>query len=163
MRFYLKTENGAHRLFSVEDDCGNPVYEVTGRVSSFSHRFVLSDCERNAVGKVSGVRLSSASQYSVTAGRERIRVSLNVSSARRPMRIIGRRWRFRGSLLTRSFDFVDPRQRTVMTHGRCWERGGDCYAVEIADPENVPLCLCLAVIADCSVQGGCAVPVPAGG
>ena len=163
MRFYLKTEGGARCFFCVEDESGNPVYEVTGKISSFSQHFILSGCGGKVVGKISGVHLSSASQYSVAAGGERIRVSLNIASQRRPIRIIGRRWRFRGNLLTRSFDFVDHAQRTVMTHGRCWEQGGSCYAVEIADAENVLLCLCLAIIADSTIQGGSAVPVPAGG
>ena len=163
MRFYLKPGSGASCLFVIRDSRGNPAYEAAGEFFSFGQRFLLYDGARNVVAKISGVRLSSVCQYSVSVGKERIRVSVNGSSQRRPLRIIGKRWRFRGSLFTRSFDFVDSAQRVVMTHGRCWETGGDCYAVEIADPENVPFCLCLAVIADCTVQGGHTVPVPAGG
>lgn len=163
MRFYLKSVSGSPCLFVIQDSCGNSVYEVTGEFFSFGQRFLLYDGARNVAAKISGVRLSSVCQYSVSAGKERIRVSANGLSQRRPLRIIGRRWRFRGSLLTRSFDFVDSAQRVVMTHGRCWETGGDCYAVEIADPKNVLFCLCLAVIADCTVQGGRTIPVPAGG
>lgn len=164
MQYYLKTVSGAHCLFVVLNSSGRPVYEVTGEFSSFGRRFFLLDAERNVVGRISSVHISSVCRYSISAGGERVRVSVNPSSARRPVAIRGKRWRFRGSLLLRSFDVVDEsRQAVVMTHGRCWEMGGNCYAVEIAEPEYGPLCLCLAVVVDCTVPGGHTVPVPAGG
>ena len=164
MQYYLKPVSGTRCLFVVLNSSGRPVYEVTGEFSSFGRRFFLLAAERNVVGRIPSVRISSASQYSISAGGERARVSVNFASARRPVVIRGKRWRFRGSLLLRSFDIVDEaRQAVVMTHGRCWEMGRDCYAVEVAEPEHGPLCLCLAVVVDCTVPGGRTVPVPAGG
>lgn len=164
LQYYLKPVSGTHCLFVVLNSCGQPIYEVTGEFSSFGRRFFLLDEERNVVGRISSVRITGSSQYSVSAGGERARVSVNVASARRPVVIRGKRWRFRGSLLLRSFDIVEEaHQAVVMTHGRYWGMAGDCYAVEVAEPEHGPLCLCLAVIIDCTVTDGRTVPAPVGG
>lgn len=163
MQFYLKPVGGTHCLFSVLNSDGHPVYEVTGKVTPFGCRILLLDFEHNTAGRISGVRFSNSVQYSVSAGGRRIRATVNYSSFRRPVRIAGKRWRFRGSLLTHSYDILNEAAQIVMTHGKCWGMAGDCYAIDITDPENIPLCLCLAVLLDCTVSGGCKQPAMAGG
>lgn len=163
MRFYVKPVGGAHCLFAILNSDGHPVYEVTGTITPFGCRILLLDFERRTVGRISGVRFANSVQYSASAGGQRIRVNVNYSSFRRPVRIRGKRWRFRGSLLSRSYDILNEIPQVVMTHGKCWGMEGDCYAVEIAGPENIPLCLCLAVLLDCTVSGACAAPALAGG
>jgi uncharacterized protein YxjI len=49
-----------------------------------------------------------------------------------------------------------------MTHSRCWNGHGDCYAVTVAREADVALALCVAVAVDCAILGGCISPVPAG-
>lgn len=163
MQFYLKTVGGTHCLFTVLNFDGHPVFEVSGKITPFVCRMLLLNEEHGVVGRISGMRISDSTRYSVVAGGQRIRVTVNYSSSRRPVRLIGKRWHFRGSLLMRSFDFVGDGSQVIMTHGKCWGIAGDCYAVEITDPENVPLCLCIAALLDCTVTGGCAEPILAGG
>lgn len=163
MQFYLKTVGGTHCLFTILNFDGHPVFEVSGKITPFVCRMLLFNEEHGVVGRISGVRISNSTRYSVVAGGQRIRVTVNDSSFRRPVRILGKRWRFRGSLLVRSFDIVNEISQVVMTHGKCWGTAGDCYAVEIANPENVPLCLCIAALLDCTASGGCPAPILAGG
>lgn len=163
MQYYLKPAGGAHCLFTILDSQGNAAYEVTGKGNPFGRRFLLVDRDHNIAGRISGVRISNTVQYSAAAGGERMRVSINCDSLRCPVRIKGKRWRFRGSILTRSFDVLDESSKTVMTHGKCWRAADDCYGIEISPSESVPLCLCLAVMIDCTIPSGCRVAVPAGG
>lgn len=163
MQFYLRPVSGPRCLFVVLNSSGRPVYEVVGAFFPFGRRFFLLDEERNVVGRVSGVRLNGACQYSIAAGGKRIRMAVNYTVPRHPVKIHGRRWRFRGSVLTRSFDLIDESQQVVMTHGRCWWVGGECYALEVSDPEKAAICLCIAAVIDATVLRGCSVPVPAGG
>lgn len=163
MQFYLKPVGGVHCLFAILNSKGRTVYEVTGKSTPFGSKFFLTDCEHNVAGRISGVCLSDAAQYSAAAGGEKIRVSIRWNAFRRPVRIRGKRWHLRGSVPTRSFDILNEASQVVMTHGKCWGMAGDCYAVEIADQGNVPLCLCLAVIIDCTIPGGCTSPIPARG
>lgn len=167
MRFFLKQCTGTESLFIVSDSCGRQAYEVTGEASSLGRRFFLRDGAGNEAVKITCVRLSTAAQYSVCVGKgkgegERVRLTVNPSAPRRPVSIRGVKWRFRGSMLTRSFDLVDSDSHTVMTHGRCWNKSGDCYAVEIPQESDVLLCLSIAVIIDSTVVAGVPSAVPAG-
>lgn len=167
MQFFLKQSTGTESLFTVSDSCGRQVYEVTGAFSSLGRRFSLRGENGVEAAKISCVHLAASAQYSVSVEKEKgekdkVRVTVNPSAPRRPVSIRGVKWRFRGSVLTRSFDLVDEDSHTVMTHGRCWKAGGDCYAAEIPEESDVLLCLSVAVIIDSTVVAGMPAAVPAG-
>lgn len=166
MQFYLRPENETDILFSVLDACGELVYEVTGEYTSFGSRFVLRSPGGQAAARLTGINLPESFQYSVVSGIRRIRIKVKPSAAHKPVQFKGARWRFRGSVLTRSFDIIEENPRgqslVVMTHGRCWNGHGDCYAVNILRASDVPLALCAAIAVDCSILGGCISPIPAG-
>lgn len=153
MQFYLKPVSGAETLFLVLNSCGVAVGEFRGGCTPIGCRMTLSDSRRE-IARVSGVRLSRSCQYSVSAGSEHMRMTLDVASARRPVRFRGMPWRFRGSVLIRSFDILDAQSHVIMTHGRCWGIHGDCYAIEIPEAAHAPLCLCAAAVIDSVVLTG---------
>ena len=163
LQFYLKPVGGSRCLFNILKSNGHPIYEVIGQTTAFGCKFFLLDCKQNVIGRIFGVRISGAVRYSISAGGKRIRVTVNHTATQRPVRIRGKHWHFRGSLLSRSFDILNSAEQIVMTHGKCWDMAGDCYAVDISDRENVPVCLCLAVIIDCVISSGCTAPLLAGG
>lgn len=164
MKFYLKPNIGPETLFAVLDSVGEPVYTVKAENSALGCHFLLLDGDEIAAAKISCIRISSAFQYSLTAGKKHARVTVDYTAVKQPVKIKGVRWQFRGSVLTRSFDIVDENTRVVMTHGRCWNENGDCYAAEISEQEckNKELCLCIALAVDCANMGGIAAPIPAG-
>jgi uncharacterized protein YxjI len=163
LQFYLKPVGGPRCLFTILNANGHPEYEVVGKHTSLGCKFFLLDCNRSVVGRIFGVRISGAVQYSAAAGGKRLNVAVNHTSVRRPVRIRGKRWRFRGNMITRSFDIVNAADQVVMTHGKCWNMARDCYAIDISDEENTLLFLCLAAIIDLTISSGCTAPLPAGG
>lgn len=162
MQFYLKPVMGADTLFVIMDHCGRAVYEVTARPYSLGRRYYLVDTDCSRVARISCVRLSVAFQYSITVGRQHLRMTVDFSSQRRPVKFRGKRWRFRGNATIRSFDILNENSQVIMTHGRCWGTHGDCYAMELKDPSRALLCLCVAVAIDSTVQSGLTSAVPAG-
>lgn len=167
MRFFLKPENGPDILFTVLDSESRPVYEVTGRYSaSIGCRFRLCGLLSSQAANMTGVNLPSSIRYSVSAGGKRMRITVKPNAVHHAVSFKGVRWRFRGNILTRSFDIIedqtDGQSRLVMTHGQFWNGRGDCYAVEIPLEADIPMALCTAVAVDCTVIGGCAAPVAAG-
>lgn len=167
MQFFLKQSTGTETLFTVSDSRGHAVYSVTGSVSSLGRRFTLLNADGEEAAKILCVPLSRTAQYSVFVGdgrgeKDKALVSVNPSAAHRPVSIRGVKWRFRGSVPTRSFDLVDAQSHTVLTHGRCWNTGGDCYAVEIPSEADVLLGLSIAVIIDSTAVTGMPAAVPAG-
>jgi uncharacterized protein YxjI len=160
MQFYLKPVSGFKTFFLVLNSCGVPVYEIQGDFTPIGCRFYLLDGCRKEIARISGVRLSTTCQYSISSQGERVRLTLNVTAPRRAVKLRGIPWRFRGNVLLRSFDILDAQARIVMTHSRCWSVHGDCYAVDIPEPAHVPLCLCVAAIIDSTVLGGISVLAP---
>jgi uncharacterized protein YxjI len=170
VQFFLKPESGAEVLFLVWDSRGQPVYRVVGEFNPFGCRCFLRDEEKKNAARMTGVYLPFSFRCSISAGGRRLRMTVKPSAPHRAVQFKGVCWRFRGSILTRSFDIVEEldargkgRRRTqvVMTHGRCWNKRADCYALEIPRAADVPLAVCVAAAIDSAVLSGCAAPVPA--
>lgn len=148
-------------LFSVMDSLGQPVYRVIGDSLAIGSKIYLIDQNKQEVARIFSVGLTTIAKYSVLVGeKERARVTRNLGSSRNPIKIKGVKWCFRGDLVTRSYDLVDEASAVVMTHGRCWNQIGDCYAVEVARQEDVLTCLCISIILDSTVVAGPAAALP---
>lgn len=164
MQLFLKSEEGL--LFSVLDGRGQIVYRAQGEVTPLSCRCVLCASDGIAAAHMTGVCLPHSFRCSVTQGTRHVQFYLRDPSSQMPLRFRGVPWRFRGSLIARSFDLVEEQPNgsslVVMTHGRCWSTNGDCYAVTVLRPQDIPLALCVAVAVDSAAQKGCPQPVPAG-
>lgn len=162
MKFYIKQSTATDALFTIMDSLGQPIYRVMGDSLSIGSKISLVDQNEKEVARIFSVGLTAISKYSVFIGdKERARVMQNLTASRRPIKIKGINWRFRGDLLTRSYDIINIDSLVIMTHGRCWNVVGDCYAVEVTNESDVLLCLCLSVILDSVVIGGSAAALPA--
>jgi uncharacterized protein YxjI len=165
LQFYLKPEGGPKLFFVVLDDCGRLVYEVRGGYTSIGCNLALREPQGKTIARLTGVFLPGLSRFTASSGSRRMRIWIRPDAARRAVQFRGMEWRFRGSVLTRSFDILERHSgetSLVMTHGRSWNGGHDCYAITVRRLTDVPLALCAAVAVDCAMVGGCASPVPAG-
>lgn len=160
LQLFLEPSAGTGVLFSVRSADGVLMYEATGEFTPLGRKFIIADTEGREISRISGMRLTSACQYSVSAGKEHMRITTDFSSPHRCVRLRGIPWRFRGSALSRSFDLVNAQSRVVMTHGRCWTMRGECYAMEIPELSHIPLCLSVAVVIDSIAACGRSAPVP---
>lgn len=161
MQFYIRQDGGTETLFTISDSLGQPVYRVTGDSLSIGSKFYLIDNNDHEAARIFSVGLSAISKYAIFIDdKERARVIQNLTAARHPIKIKGINWRFRGNLITRSYDIIDVASTVVMTHGSCWNVCGNCYAVDIANESNVLLCLCIAVILDNTVIASTAAALP---
>ncbi len=163
MQFYLRQGTDPDALFSVMEPSGQLVYRVKGDSLSIGGKFYLLDSAGKEAARIFSVGVTAISKYAIQVGdKERARVTWNFNAKREQVKIKGVHWRFRGDLAARSYDILDIDSSVVMTHGRCWNKIGDCYAVQVTNESDALLCLCLAVILDSTVIGGTAAPVPAG-
>jgi uncharacterized protein YxjI len=161
MKFYIHQSTGTETLFSVSDSLGQPVYRVTGDSLSIGSKFYLIDNNQHEAARIFSVGLSALSKYSIFIDdKERARVILNLTAPKQPIKIKTVNWRFRGDLLTRSYDLIHVDSSVVMSHGRCWTVSGDCYAVDVTNDCDVLLCLCIAIVLDNTVIGSSAAALP---
>ncbi len=162
MKFYIQQSTQADSLFMIMDSLGQLIYRVTGDSLAIGSKIYLIDQNQKEAARIFSVGLTAISKYSVFIGdKERARVIQNLTAARQPIKIKGISWRFRGDLVTRSYDIIDVASSVVMTHGRCWNTTGECYGVEVTKESDVLLSLCLAVILDNIVIGSTAAALPA--
>lgn len=168
VQLYLKPESGRSKvLFSVLDEGGKLLYEVCGEYLSVGAHFALHIPDGGTAAKLTGVCLPGMYRFTAVSGTRRLRIWVRTQAPHRSVQFKGLNWRFRGSLLTRSFDVVEDHRghsepSVVMTHGSCWMGRSECYAVTVTQEANIPLALCVAVAIDCAAPNGCASPVPAG-
>ena len=162
MNLYLKQDTEANAgLFTVYDTCGRVCYRLSGDAQTLGGKMYLYDSNGVEAARVTHMGLAGISRYTiVVAEKERARILQNLASLKTPFRIRGISWRLRGDMALRSFDVVDAEGRVVMSHGRCWESSGECFALEIAEAENALLCICIAAVIDSSAQAGSAVALP---
>jgi len=161
MKFYIKQSTGTDALFTVIDSLGQSIYRVTGDSLSIGSKFYLMDNNENEAARIFSVGIPTLSKFSIFIDdKDCARVTQNLKAAHSPIKIRGVNWRFRGDLLTRSFDLVDIDSAVVMTHGRCWNQNGDCFAIEVTKESDVLLCLCIAVILDNTVFGSLTAALP---
>ncbi len=162
MKFYIQQSTESDSLFMIMDSLGQPIYRVTGDSLSIGSKIYLIDQNQKEAARIFSVGLTTISKYSVFIGdKERARVIQNLTAVRQPIKIKGVSWRFRGDLITRSYDIIDVDSSVVMTHGRCWNTSGECYAVEVTKESDVLLSLSLSVILDNTVITGSVAAVPA--
>ncbi|QEY33806.1 hypothetical protein FL966_01370 [Caproiciproducens galactitolivorans] len=162
MKFFIKQSTGTDALFTILDTLGQPVYRVTGDSLAIGSKFYLIDGNTNEVAKIVSLGLTPKSKYTIYIhDKECARVNWSFTSEHHPVKIKGVNWHFRGDLVERSYDLIDANSAVVMSHGRCWNENGDCFAVDIANESDVLLCLCIAVILDSTVIAGSAKAVPA--
>lgn len=167
VQLYLKPEGGPDLMFSVFDRTGKGACEVFGKIAPIGSFFVLRMSDGKTVARMKGVCLPSSIRYSAACGPRKIRFQVRPTAiSHHSVRFKGVRWRFRGNLITRSFDILDDEKmnpaKTIMTHGRCWNCQRECYAITIPEEKDVPLALCVAVAIDSTVMSDFTFPVPAG-
>ncbi|HEX2985274.1 MAG TPA: LURP-one-related family protein [Caproiciproducens sp.] len=162
MQFFLQQSADPDTLFAVLDSSGQPVYRVTGDSLAVGSKIYLVDQNQNEAARIFSVGLPTIAKYSIFIDdKERARVTRNLTVSRQPIKIKKVSWHFRGDLASRSYDIVDIDSTVVMSHGRCWNSVGDCYALDIQRESDILICLCLSVILDSTVIGGTPAAVPA--
>lgn len=164
MNLYLKQDTGANAgLFTVYDSCGRIRYSLKGDAQTLGGRLFLRDGNGAEVARITHMGLAGISRYTITVGeKEHARILQNLASAKTPFRLRGIPWRFRGDMAMRTFDVVDASDAVIMSHGRCWESSGECFALDVTRGEDAVLCICIAAVIDSSAQSGSAVALPVG-
>ena len=164
MKYYLEPYGGAEMVFTVLNPEGCPAYTVRAEASALRRLFLLVDGSGAVAAKIMCIRISSVFQYTVFADKKHVLVTVDTNSNKQPVKLKGVKWKFRGDVITRAFDMTDESGKVIMTHGRCWNMNGVCYAVDIQSDvcADTELCLGIAIAVDCTDPGRVASPIPTG-
>lgn len=159
MNFYVSRHTGAgETLFDVLDAYGTPLYCVEGDLGTLSGKLFLRDSNACECARIHTIGIDPLRKYSVfIEDKECLRITQSGTS----LRLSKTEWVLRGDMLSRCFDVVDEQGVVRMTHGPCWSARGDACGVQVPNVQDVPVCLCISVIANSMAQYGTGAPVPA--
>lgn len=153
MRLYLKQKVFSWKnRFSVKDESGNDVYTVEGEFFSWGKKLHIYD--RNGV-EAAFIRqkvFSLLPRYYVEInGRVICEIVKEFTLFRQSYRLEGLSWHIDGNIWAHEY-MVSDGVRDIMQLTKKWFTWGDSYELDIADPKDELLCLCVALAIDCALE-----------
>lgn len=139
-KFNVADEHGVTR-YSAEGELFSwgkklHIYNNTGREVAFIRQKVMSWLPRYYV-EIDGVTVAS--------------VVKEFTFFKQAYRLEGLPWRMEGDFWAHDYVMYDDSNHEIMRMRKAWFTWGDSYELEIHDPENAILCLCVALAVDCAV------------
>jgi len=138
-RFYAKDENGSDR-FAVEGEIFTwgkklHIYDTNGAEAAFIRQMVWSWMPR---------------YYIEIGGRVVCEIVKEFTLFRQSYRLEGMSWHLNGDFWAHEYSLSDNGRR-IMLLSKKWFTWGDSYELDIADPRDELLCLCIALAVDCAL------------
>ena len=136
--------------FWIEDSDGNKVYKVNGKAVRLRDTFILEDARGNELSKIQEKNLSVRDKMTIESGPTRAIVH---------KRLIGIRDHYiievegaedlkaHGNIVDHEYE-IERHGDTVATVSKKWFRVRDSYGVQLAEDQDVPLILAIAVCVD---------------
>jgi uncharacterized protein YxjI len=137
--------------FFVKDESGNDRYSVEGEILSLGKRLHIYDANGNKVAFIRQKVMSWLPRYFVEInGQEVCAVVKEFTLFRQSYRIEGTSWHLAGDFFAHEYALTEA-GRQIMRLSKKWFTWGDSYELDVADPKNELLCLCVALAVDCAL------------
>ena len=138
--------------FFVKDENGNDRYAVEGEIA-IGKRLHIYDADGNKSAFIRQKVMSWLPRYFVYInGQEVCTVVKEFTLFRQSYRVEGLSWHLTGNFLTHEYILAEN-GRQIMNLSKKWFTLGDSYELNITDPKNELLCLCVTLVVDCALAG----------
>lgn len=138
--------------FTVRDEAGDDRFRVEGEKFSFGRKLHVYDLEDREVAYVEQQIWTLLPRYEVYLGEQHIGDVVREFSLFRPHYYVeGAEWDVRGDFGAHDYAVYDG-ETTVATISKEWFTWGDCYTLDIADPQNELGVLALVLAIDCAME-----------
>ena len=152
MKLYIKQKFFSWRdRFTVKDANGNDRYYVEGEIFSWGKRLHVYRADGTEAAYIRQRMFTWLPRYYVEIdGREVCHVVKEFTFLRPRYRLDGIPWHMEGDFFGHDYALTDGR-RQVMYLSKAWFTWGDSYELDIAEPGDELLCLCVALAVDCAL------------
>ena len=155
MKLYLKQKVFSWReRFFAKDESGADRYAVEGEIFSWGkklHVYNAADCTEAAF--IRQKVLSFMPRYFIeTGGNTACEIAKEFTFARQSYRLDGLPWRLDGDFWAHEYTLTEDGVRQVMHLSKQWFTWGDSYELDIDDPKDELMCLCVALAVDCALE-----------
>jgi uncharacterized protein YxjI len=152
MKLYLKQKVFSWRdRFFVKDESGNDRYWVQGEILSLGKRLRVYDGSGAEVAFIRQKVMSWLPRFFVEInGRVVCMIVKELTFFRQSYRVEGLPWHLSGDFWAHEYSLTES-GREIMRLSKKWFTWGDSYELDIADPQNELMCLCIALAVDCAL------------
>jgi len=149
MKIYIKQKVFSWRdKFSVKDESGRDRWFAQGEVFSLGRKLHVYDVYGTEVAFIRQKVLSFLSRYYIEIGGNVFEFVKEMTLLRPRYTIRNLGWVINGNFFQHEYAVTD-RHGEVMRMSKAWLSWGDFYELNIHDPGNELLCLCVALAIDC--------------
>jgi uncharacterized protein YxjI len=134
----------------IEDDNGRKVYKVDGKALRMRDTFILEDVDGNEVSKIQEKKLSIRDKMTIERGTTKATVHKRLIGIRDHYIIDvdgGEDLKAHGNIVDHEYE-IERDGDTVATVSKKWFRVRESYGVQLAEGQDVPLILAIAVCVD---------------
>ena len=137
--------------FSVMDEDGDPIYEVSGKLLSLGHKLTVRDMEGEEVAYVHQKLLSLVPKYFIEeSGREEVELKGHITlfKPHYTLELDGEKWEIRGDFLGHEYEMKRGKE-VVATVTKKWLSWGDTYLLDVEEDAQTVTALGVMLAIDC--------------
>ncbi len=152
MKYYIKQSVFTlAESFTVKNEYGEDVYKVEGSFFRYPKEFNIYDMNGRRVSHIEKQVLRMFSHFDIKTDNITLTVRNHFSIFGQNISIVGSNWMLIGDLWNRNYQVVNG-NHPLMSIRKHWFTWGDSYELEIANPEDVALCLSIVIVVDKLIQ-----------
>ncbi len=152
MKLYMKQKVFSWTdKFNIADEQGNTCYYVEGELFSWGKKLHIYNRGGQELAFIRQKVMSWLPRYFVEIRGVTVASVVKEFTFFRPSyRVEGLPWKVKGDFWSHDYVMHDDR-KDIMRLNKAWFTWGDSYELEIFDPENELLCLCVTLAIDCAL------------
>ncbi|MBO5041445.1 MAG: LURP-one-related family protein [Clostridia bacterium] len=140
--------------FTVTDEHGEARYTVEGQFFSWGKKLRVYDLQGREVAYIEQKVMSFLPRYCVYVGEHLIgEVTKEISFFHPRYSVRGAGWDVEGEFWEHNYT-VFKNGRPIVSIDKDWFAWGDCYTLDIADPQDEIQALALVLAIDCAMETG---------
>ena len=153
MKLYLKQKVFSwHERFYVKDETGNDRFSVEGEILSWGKKLHIYDLYDREVAFIRQKVSSFLPRYFIEInGQVVCEIVKEMTFLKQKYRLEGLSWRVAGDFWAHEYS-LDDGGKQIMTMSKKWATWGNSYELDIGDPDDEVLCLCVTLAIDCAMD-----------
>ena len=162
MKLYLKQKVFSWRdRFYAKDENGNDKFYVEGEIFSWGKKLHIYNADGTEAAFIRQKIFSWMPRYFVEIGGQVVCEIVKEFTFLKPKyRLEGLPWRMKGDFGAHEYTLNDN-ERKIMSLSKKWFSWGDSYELNIAEPQDELLCLCVTLAVDCVLEAEAAAAAAA--
>ena len=149
MKLYIKQKVFSWRdRFAICDDDGQPRWFAQGEFFSWGRKLHVFNTANQEVAFIRQKLLSFLSRYFIEINGNTYTFVKEFTLLKPRFRLEGTDWTAAGNFLAHEYTVTNGTER-ILSISKKWFTWGDTYELDIPNPENELLCLCIALTIDC--------------